>query len=61
MFDSMLDQLKQFQQAVLADDEVFNNQAKMLKKMYDALTGAGFTPEQATQIVAAQGTGAKTS
>ena len=37
------------------------NQAKIIKKMYDALLDVGFTKEAATRILAAQGTGAKTS
>jgi len=51
----MFEQLKQLMQEMLAQDELFVLGAKMMKKTYDALVAEGFTPDQATRIVAGQG------
>lgn len=58
-FQGFLGQVKGFLAAVEKDEEVFALQAKLLKKMYEALIVEGFTRVEATQIVAAQGTGIK--
>ncbi len=44
---------------ILADNEVFDLGAQVLKKSHIALIKAGFTEEQATVIVAKQGSGFK--
>lgn len=46
---------------MVEDDELFDLTAQLLKKSHTALIKAGFTEEQATTIVAGQGTGIKTS
>ena len=51
----MLEQLKEMLKEVVADDELFDLMAQGLKKAHGALIKAGFTEEQATQIVAHQG------
>jgi RecJ-like exonuclease len=53
MFDDVLKQLKEFEE----HDELMDTVARITKKTYDALIRAGFTDEQATIIVAGQGTG----
>jgi len=53
----MLKQLKEMLRLMIEDDEIFNLAAQLLRKSHSALIGAGFTEEQATTIVAGQGTG----
>jgi hypothetical protein len=57
----MLEMLKEILQAIVADDEIFDLNAKAMRKMHQALVKNGFTEEQATQIVASQGHGIKAS
>lgn len=57
----MLEQLKEMVRMMVEDDELFDLTAQLLKKSHSALIKAGFTEEQATTIVAGQGTGIKTS
>ncbi len=61
MVEELLNQLKEMQRLILADDEILRNQAQILRKMYDELKKAGFSSEQALQIVANQGIGMKAS
>jgi hypothetical protein len=55
----MLEQIKGMLREMVADDELFAIMAQGYKKAYDALIKAGFTEEQAMQIVANQGMGVK--
>jgi hypothetical protein len=55
----MLKQLKEMLKEVVADDELFDLIAQYHRKAHKALIKAGFTKEQATQIVAHQGVGVK--
>ena len=55
----MLEQLKKKLREVVADDELFELVAQGLKKTHSSLVKAGFTEEQATQIVAHQGMSVK--
>ena len=48
-------ELKEVSVLVLEDDEIFKLAAQTLKKSHSALRDAGFTEEQATTIVARQG------
>lgn len=57
MMEELLEMLREYEQ----NDEIFETLARMMRKMYDALIKAGFTPEQAMQIVASQGAGIKSS
>lgn len=57
----MVEQLVEVMREMEKNDELFNIMARMMKKMYNALINAGFTEDQATKIVAAQGSGVKTS
>lgn len=54
-------QTKAMMRMILEDDELFELSALLLKKSHSALVKAGFTEDQATVIVAGQGTGIKTS
>jgi hypothetical protein len=51
---------KQILKHFLGESELFTLHAQMLKKTYDALVRAGFTPKQAIQIVAHQGSAVQT-
>jgi hypothetical protein len=55
----MLKEFKEILREFVADDELFELTAQIMKKSHTALVKAGFTKEQATQIVASQGIGAK--
>ena len=55
MFEMMKEQL----QEMLAEQELFDLTAQVLKKMHDEMVKAGFTESQATTIVAGQGLGNK--
>lgn len=57
MIKMMMGVLKEIE----TNDEFFATVAKILKKMHTALKDAGFTEDQATEIVASQGIGTKTS
>ena len=57
MIDELLEMLKELEE----NDEFFDTIARILKKSYNSLIKAGFTQEQATTIVAGQGSGVKTS
>jgi len=48
MVDNILKMLKRFNET----DEFFETVASMMKKLYDALVKAGFSEDQAAQIVA---------
>lgn len=61
MFERLLNQMKDVFQALLDDDDFSQLNAKLMKKNYDALLEVGFTPDQAIQIVAAQGSGVNAS
>jgi hypothetical protein len=54
---TMLGHLKEELREIIGDDELFGLLAQGHKKFLDALIKAGFTEEQATQIVAGQGMG----
>ena len=53
----MLERFKEMLREFVEDDELFDLVAQGLKKSHNALIKAGFTEDQATQIVAHQGTG----
>lgn len=55
----MFEQLLAIMQELEEQDELFKAGARVMKKTYDALIEAGFTPDQATLIVAHQGAGIK--
>ena len=59
--DVMTEQLLEMLRKVEKCDELFDITARILKKSYDAMIKAGFTEEQATKIVAGQGTAVKAS
>ena len=48
----MIEQVNEFLEAIIADENIFHNTAKMMRKLYKALLAEGFTEEQATKIVA---------
>ncbi|MDB5194642.1 MAG: hypothetical protein JWN50_656 [Parcubacteria group bacterium] len=54
MFDEIVEQLTELLETMLKKDQIFKLGAQFSKKSYDALIEAGFTPEQAIQIVANQ-------
>ena len=47
----MIDQVNEILEAMMADERVFPNIAKMMKQLFDELVKAGFTDEQAASIV----------
>jgi hypothetical protein len=53
----MLEQFKRMLREVLKDDEIFDLIAQGFRKTHTSLVKAGFTEDQATQIVASQGMG----
>ena len=53
----MLEMVKELLDQLENDDEYFDKVARVAKKMHDSLVKAGFTEEQAVQIVASQGIG----
>ena len=55
----MLEQMKEMLRMVMEDDELFELMAQILKKSHSALITAGFSEEQATTIIASQGSGIK--
>ncbi len=57
----VLEQLKEMMREMADDRELFDILAKCMMQMYEALIRAGFSPESAIQIVAAQGVGIKSS
>jgi hypothetical protein len=57
----VLEQLKEMMREMADDPELFDILAKCMMQMYEALIRAGFSPESAIQIVAAQGTGIKSN
>lgn len=52
----MLGEAKEGLRTILADKELFELQARVAKKNFDALRKAGFTKKEAIEIVARQGT-----
>lgn len=56
-----MEQLKEIMRETLADDEFFALIAQANWKTYTALIAAGFAPDAALKIVAAQGPGLKSS
>lgn len=52
--EDMLPQLKKMQRAALEDEELYQLQAQLAKKFFDALKKVGFTDEQAIQLVIAK-------
>lgn len=48
----MIDQVNEILEAMMNDDRIFPNIAKMMKQLYDELIKVGFTEDQAAQIVA---------
>lgn len=53
----LFQQTVQMFQEIEKQDELFDVTARVMHKFYLSLCKAGFTEEQAAQIVAAQGTG----
>lgn len=58
---SIAEDMREIMKAFADDKEFFPAIAKAYKKMYDSLVDAGFSPEQAMQIVCSQGLSAKQS
>jgi len=59
LMKEVLIELKKISKLMLEDDEIFDLAAQLFKKSHSALIKAGFTEEQATTIIAGQGTGVK--
>lgn len=57
----MIEELVELMKSIEANEEFFEVLARLMRKMYDALVKAGFSPEEAVKIVASQGTGLKTN
>lgn len=55
IFQEITDNLK----SVNSNTELWDELAKCYKNAYDALCRAGFTPDQAMEIISRQGTGFK--
>ncbi len=49
----MLKMMQEFEK----NDELFDTGARLMRKMYHSLVKVGFSPDEAIQIVAAQGFG----
>lgn len=57
MFEQLLEMLRMIEES----DELFSISAGIMRKSWEALVAAGFSEDQATTIVAGQGSGVKTS
>ena len=55
VFKAVIEQVTAFLRLVARSKKLFKAEARALKNMHDSLIEAGFTEEQATQIVACQG------
>lgn len=53
----MLDQVKDLFKTITEDEEFFSLYAAMLKKSFDAVVAAGFSEDQALELLKTQGTG----
>lgn len=57
----MIQDLKDMMNLLNSDPELWDTIAKSYKNAYDALLRAGFSADQAMQIISRQGTGIKSS
>lgn len=57
----MLDEIKTMFTKILEDDEFFQKYAALLKKSFDAMVAAGFTRDEAIELLKTQGTGLNTN
>jgi hypothetical protein len=55
----MIEQLKEMIRELAEDDEIMHLVARAMRKFYNSLIDAGFTPEQAMEIIISQGLGFK--
>ncbi len=61
MYKEMFDQLEGMMEEIMKRDSLFETLGKAYKKTLDSLIAAGFTREEAVQIIANQGMGMKVS